>query len=153
MNINKAYNFKKVTPQVTCSGTLKNVNLQSLSDEAYEVVINLLPDDSEYAVNGEKQSFEKSGIHYVYIPVDWDQPKHSDFVNFESAMDAIKGKKVHIHCAANFRVTAFYSIYAFKNQGWSRTESDEFIASIWQISDHPVWDKFVSNYVSNTQTN
>ena len=149
MNIKNAYNFKEVNEQVSCSGTLKKVNLQSLSDEGYEVVINLLPDDSEYAVSGEKRDFEKSGILYVYIPVDWDEPKHTDFEIFESEMNAIRGKKVHIHCAANFRVTAFYSIYALKNQGWSKTELSEFIASIWQLSEYPVWDKFVSSYLRN----
>ena len=148
MNIRKAYNFKEVNELVSCSGTLKKVNLQSLADEGYEVVTNLLPDDSEYAVNGEKGDLEKSGIRYVYIPVDWDEPKHSDFEIFESEMNAITGKKVHIHCAANYRVTAFYSIYAFKNKGWSKAEVSEFIASVWQISEYPVWNKFVSAYVN-----
>jgi len=136
---------------VTCSGTLKKVNLQSLFDEGYKAVINLLPDDSEYAVEGEKRAFEESGIHYVYIPVDWDEPKHSDFETFESELKAIEGKKVHIHCAANFRVTAFYSIYAFRNRGWSKTELSGFVGSIWQLSEYPVWEKFVSGYINKTQ--
>lgn len=151
MNIKKAYNFKEINELVSCSGTLRKVDLRSLSDEGYEVVINLLPDDSEYAVIDEKRDFEKSGIRYVYIPVDWDEPKNSDFESFESEMDAAKGKKVHIHCAANFRVTAFYSIYAFRNQDWSNTELSEFIGSIWQLSEYPVWDKFVSAYVNDIQ--
>ena len=92
MNIKKAYNFKEVNELVSCSGTLRKINLQSLSDEGYDVVINLLPDDSEYAVKDEKRDFEQSGIRYVYIPVDWDQPKNSDFEAFESEMDAIKGR-------------------------------------------------------------
>jgi len=148
MNIKKAYNFKKVNGLVTCSGTLKGVNLQSLSDEGYEVVINLLPDESEYAVKGEKGDFERSGVRYVYIPVEWDKPKYSDFEAFEAEMNAITGKKVHIHCAANFRVSAFYSIYAFKNLGWSKTEAEEFISSIWQLAEYPGWSSFVSHYVN-----
>ena len=147
MNIRKAYNFKEVNPQLSCSGMLRKVNLQSLSEEGYEVVINLLPDDSEYAVEGEKAAFEKSGIYYVHIPVDWDEPKQSEFETFESELKAVEGKKVHIHCAANFRVTAFYAIYAFRNQDWSITELSEFIGSIWQLSEYPVWDKFVSAYI------
>lgn len=147
MNIRKAYNFKEVNERVSCSGTLADVNLRSLADDGYEVVINLLPDDTEYAVKGEQGDLERSGICYVHIPVKWSEPKHSDFEIFESEMNAIKGKKVHIHCAANFRVTAFYSIYAFKNEGWSKTEVDEFIASIWQLSEYPVWERFVTAYV------
>ena len=42
-------------------------------------------------------------------------------------------------------------IYAFKNNGWSKTELSEFIGSIWQLSEYPVWDKFVSAYVNEVQ--
>ena len=149
MNINQAYNFKKVTDRVSCSGTLKGVAMKSLSDDGYDVVINLLPDDSEYAVVAEKNELEKLGLRYEYIPVDWNEPKLSDYESFESIMDDIKDKKVHIHCAANFRVTAFYSIYAFKNQGWSKSQLNDFIGSIWQLSEYPAWTKFVSTYVND----
>ena len=148
MNIRKAYNFKEVNELVSCSGTLMKVSLQSLADENYEAVINLLPDDAEYAVQGEKNEIEGLGIQYEHIPVAWDGPGSSDFEAFESAMAAIKGKKVHIHCAANFRVTAFYAVYAFRNLGWSKTEVAEFIGSIWQLSEYPAWEKFVSDYVN-----
>lgn len=63
MNFNKAYNFKEVNELVSCSGTLKNVRLQSFLDEGYYAVINLLPDESEYAVEGEKNEFEE--LEYV----------------------------------------------------------------------------------------
>ena len=64
-------------------------------------------------------------------------------------MDDIKGKKVHIHCAANFRATAFYAIYAYRKVGWTRIKVNEFIRSIWQLSEYPVWDKFVTSYLRN----
>ncbi len=77
MNIKKAYNFKKVNELVSCSGTLKKVNLHSLLDENYDAVINLLPNDNEYAVDGEKREIEELGIDYEYIPVNWENPKKS----------------------------------------------------------------------------
>lgn len=147
MDIKNAYNFKQVNGLVSCSGTLQKVDLQSLSDAAYQSVINLLPDDNEYVIDGEKEKFENMGIQYVYIPVEWNEPKQSDFDAFAAAMDEFKDRKLHIHCAANYRVTAFYAIYAFKTLGWSQAESREFIATIWQLSDYPVWNKFVSGYI------
>jgi hypothetical protein len=53
-----------------------------------------------------------------------------------------------LHCAANFRVTAFYSLYALKHLGWTEDQAAEFRASVWQVSDYPVWEKFVSNLTS-----
>lgn len=149
MNFIKAYNFKEVNELVSCSGTLKNVRLQSFLDEGYFAVINLLPDESEYAVEEEKNELEKLGIHYIHIPIDWDKPINADFDLFELTMDDIKGKKVHIHCAANFRATAFYAIYAYRKVGWTRIKVNEFIGSIWQLSEYPVWDKFVSSYLNS----
>ena len=46
-------------------------------------------------------------------------------------MNSVKGKKVQKHCAANFRATAFYAIYARKNYAWSSIKVSEFIGSIW----------------------
>jgi len=51
--------------------------------------------------------------------------------------------KTLVHCAANFRATAFYSLYAMKHFHWSRTRAEEFRASIWRGSDFPVWEDFI----------
>ena len=147
MNINKAYNFKTVNECVTCSGTLKGVNLLSLAEAGYEVVINLLPDENEYAVKDERIIVEGQGLRYEYIPVDWDNPQQSDFESFEKILESCKEQKVHIHCAANYRVSAFYSIYAVKNLGWSKSQSEDFINSIWDRNEYPQWEAFVSDYI------
>ncbi len=48
-----------------------------------------------------------------------------------------------IHCAANFRVTAFYSLYAQKHLGWSPAQAADFRASIWAGSDYVIWNNFI----------
>ncbi len=149
MDIDEAYNFKKVDNLISCSGTIANINLQSFSDKNYNMTINLLPDDSEHARKEEKEDLEKLGIHYTHIPVIWDTPKHSDFKIFESTMSSVEGKKIHIHCAANYRASAFYALYAYKNRGWSITELNNFIASVWQLAEYPVWEKFVQELVGD----
>lgn len=106
MIIQNSYNFKQLDKFISSSGTLKNVDLKSLLTENYSVVINLLPNDSEYALEGEKENLASLGIHYVYIPIDWSEPKHSDYEAFESTMTKNDGKKLHIHCAANYRACA-----------------------------------------------
>jgi len=40
--------------------------------------------------------------------------------------------------AANYRVTAFLSLYAQKHWGWSEAEADTFRARIWAGSNHPI---------------
>jgi cell division protein FtsI/penicillin-binding protein 2 len=58
--------------------------------------------------------------------VDWEAPKLSDFEAFESVMQELPFGKTLVHCAANFRVTAFYSLYALKHLGWSEAQADAF---------------------------
>ncbi len=143
MNITKAYNFISIDELTTSSGTLIKVDLQSLLDAEYSTVINLLPNDSEYAIKNEQETFKSLNIDYTYIPVDWENPTPSDFTAFETAMIAAKNKKTHIHCAANYRASAFYGLYAYKHLGWTREQITQFTAPIWQLSDHPIWHDFV----------
>ena len=58
-------------------------------------------------------------------------------------MKQLPDGKTLIHCAANFRVTAFYSLYALRNLGWSEAQAEVFWASIWHGSDYPVWEQFI----------
>ncbi len=147
MHIKESYNFKEVDSLISCSGTFKSLNWRSLADEGYDLVINLLPERHKYAAFNEKKAIGELGIKYIFIPVDWENPLNSDYDSFESAMKLNKDKKIHIHCAANYRATGFYAIYAYKNLAWSSNKLYEFIASIWQLSDYPIWDKFISTYV------
>ncbi len=149
MNITEAYNYKAVNEQVSCSGTLKGINLQSLGDSDYKVIINLLPDDDEYAVTDEKNIIESLGIGYEYIPVDWDNPKGSDFEAFQAVLSSYKDQKIHIHCGANYRASAFYSLYAVKHLGWSTAEAEEFISTIWDKNKYLKWEKFITDLLKD----
>ena len=143
MNITKAYNFININERVSSSGLIITVDLQSFVDEGYDCVINLLPDSNEHAREGEKESFATLGIDYHYIPVDWEAPTKANFKAFETAMLATQDKKLHIHCAANYRATAFYGIYAHKHFSWSTDKINEFTDEVWALSDYPVWRTFV----------
>lgn len=47
-------------------------------------------------------------------------------------MDGLRSKKVLVHCAANFRVTAFFSLYAMKREGWTAEQGNQLISRIWE---------------------
>jgi protein tyrosine phosphatase (PTP) superfamily phosphohydrolase (DUF442 family) len=108
-------------------------------------VINLLPDSYEHAVPDEARIVREQGLDYVYIPVDFDAPTHADFEAFVDAMDARTDQQVHVHCAANFRVSAFYSLYALRNGSCTEDEADELVQSIWNPADFPAWHAFIAS--------
>lgn len=147
MSVNQAYNFKQISSSVTTAGVLTNQQLEKLGSEGYEVVVCLLPSDSEYAVNDERSIVEKQDIKYVYIPVDFAAPTEEDYQKFAAEVTGLSGKKAILHCAANYRVTAFYAIYANQELGWSKNQAWELISSIWDISEYPVWNEFVASRI------
>ena len=147
MNEDQIYNFREIDEKVSTSGLLNELQLSELSSSGYEMVINLLPNETEYAVKNEKEIVEAQGIEYRYIPVDFENPKEQDYYSFVNAIRSGEGKKILIHCAANFRVTAFFGIYAYEHLGWSSSKALELIASVWKPEEHSPWEMFISNYI------
>ncbi len=144
MNIEASYNFRRINDRLTTSGFVRADGLRSLASQGYEVVVNLLPDASEYATAGERDIVESQSIQYIYIPVDFKQPTQSDFALFSDAMDRIDGRKTHVHCAANWRVSAFFSLYQVSRGRWTAGQASEFIMGVWQPAEHAGWPEFIS---------
>ncbi|MBE7564258.1 protein tyrosine phosphatase family protein [Acidithiobacillus sp. HP-6] len=142
MDIEASYNFRRITERLTTSGIVHPDGLKALRGQGYEVVVNLLPDTSEYAIPYERDTVESQGIEYIYIPVDFKRPTSSNFLQFSEALDRVHEKKVHVHCAANYRVSAFCSLYLVSRDRWGAEQAMEFIRSIWQPTEHPGWSEF-----------
>ncbi|MGH8175864.1 MAG: protein tyrosine phosphatase family protein [Steroidobacter sp.] len=137
------HNYRKVDDQIITGGQPKEEHLQAAAAEGFKHVINLATINPRYSLADEEGLVRSLGMTYHHIPVDWGQPTDADFEAFEGVMNVVDGDKTLIHCAANFRVTAFYSLYAMKRLGWSQAKAEEFRSSIWRGSDHPVWEEFI----------
>ena len=143
MSIEKAYNYRAVSEALLTAGRVEPEQLAELAGEGVEVVINLLPDSSQYAVQDERTLVERQGIEYQYLPVDFASPTLNDYKQFRQLMAAAGDRKLLIHCAANYRVSAFYSRYAIETGRWSPAEADAFMLSIWQPTEHLPWPQWL----------
>lgn len=137
------FNYRQVNDQVATGGQPTEEQLRSVAQEGYSAVINLAPTNARLALPDEAGLVHALGMTYYHIPVAWDNPTPADFDAFEQALGQTGERKTFIHCVANFRVTAFYALYALKNLGWSAAETEAFRAPIWQGSDYPVWEDFI----------
>jgi protein tyrosine phosphatase (PTP) superfamily phosphohydrolase (DUF442 family) len=147
MRVSQAYNFRVIDEATSTSGLLSEEQLSVLRKDGYEAVINLLPHDNRHAVKNEQSIVAGQGVDYFYIPVNFEVPTEHDYADFVRAMKSCREKKVLIHCAANYRVSAFYAIYAFEYLGWSAEQAREHIASLWCPAEHPPWGQFISRYI------
>jgi protein tyrosine phosphatase (PTP) superfamily phosphohydrolase (DUF442 family) len=145
MSIEDIYHYRKVDDQLITGGQPTEEQLRAVAERGFGIVINLAPISPRYALDDEPGLVQSLGMQYHHIPVDWDNPTASDFSAFEALMQSQPAGKTFIHCAANFRVTAFYSLYAQKHLGWSKDQADTFRASIWQGSDYPIWEAFIGD--------
>lgn len=151
MGTQEIYNYRKVDDDVITGGQPLEEQLQAAAQEGFKTVINLAPHNSRNSLPDEAGLVKSLGMTYTYIPVDWGKPTEQDFEAFESAMQQRPEGKTLIHCQANFRVTAFYSLYALKNLGWSAEQAEKFRASIWMGSDYPTWDEFISDMTAKIE--
>lgn len=126
------YNFVQIDERVGTAGQPKPEQFAGLRDEGYQVVINLAPYDHDFGgFEDEPAVVEGLGMTYHHLPVEWAKPTLADFNAFAAIMQSTADKKVLVHCAANMRVTAFYSLYAMKHENWSVAQADALVAEIW----------------------
>src|SRR5262249_581609 len=78
------------------------------SGSSAEAKIERVMADHEKALPDEAASVSRLGMTYTHIPVDFQKPTNGDFGQFCSAMEQIKELPVHVHCIANYRVSAFF---------------------------------------------
>ena len=137
------YNYRKVNDRISTGGQPTEEQLRAAAAEGFTTIINLATIDPDRSLADEGGLVRSLGLTYHHIPVKWDNPQAADFAAFEAVMQDSAEEKVLIHCAANFRVTAFYGLYAMRHLGWTEAQADEFRASIWAGSDYPIWEKFI----------
>jgi protein tyrosine phosphatase (PTP) superfamily phosphohydrolase (DUF442 family) len=104
-------------------------------------VVNLALHTHEKALPDEAASISRLGMTYVHIPVDFQNPTEQDFQQFCTVMEQFKDVPVHVHCIANYRVSAFFYRYHRDVLGMDDAKARADMEAVW----HPegVWADFV----------
>lgn len=152
MSTSEIYNYIKVNENLITGGQPTAEQLKSAAAEGFVIVINLATINPRYSLEDEAGLVDSLGMTYYHIPVDWENPEEGDFLAFERLLAHLPAGKTIIHCAANFRVTAFYSLYAEKHLGWSAEQAEEFRAQIWKGSSYTVWESFIRRMRSRLES-
>jgi len=139
------YNFKQVSDLLACAGQPREGQLQSIADDGYKVVINLGLADGKYALADEAASVAKLGLTYHHLPIIFDDPQLSELIDFIRLMNEYSHQKTFVHCAANYRASAFTGLYLFSADILNQDEMQDFIEEIWQPDG--IWQQFIDNAV------
>jgi uncharacterized protein (TIGR01244 family) len=144
MSIQEIKNYCTVNELLSLGGQPTEDELKSLARDGVKVVINLATINPRYSLADEAGSTRALGMTYYHIPVEWGNPTAGDFESFENVFRQLSSQKMFVHCAANFRASAFYALYALKHLGWSDAQADALMAPIWDGSSYPIWDNFIN---------
>lgn len=109
--MNKILNYVKINELISTSGQPKIEELELIANEGFEVVINLAVPTTSNALENEDKIVSSLNMSYIHIPVDFENPKLSDLKLFLNILQALGANKVWIHCAKNYRVSAFMYVY------------------------------------------
>lgn len=135
-------NFRRADDRLITCGQPTEEQLASARAAGVEVIINLaLHDDPRYSLADERGSVEALGMAYVHIPVQFAAPTEADLLAFFDAMDSARERHVLVHCAANYRVTAFLGLYRRLRQGWPTEDAFQLMDTVWKPD--AVWVRFI----------
>jgi uncharacterized damage-inducible protein DinB/protein tyrosine phosphatase (PTP) superfamily phosphohydrolase (DUF442 family) len=134
-------NFLAVDPRLATGGQPTEAQLGALARAGYQVVINLGLLDPRYCLPDEAALVAGLGLAYHHVPVQFDAPAAADFDRFAALMDGCREQRTFVHCAANYRVSAFVALYGERRFGWTRAEADAHIRRLWE--PNATWQAFL----------
>jgi len=123
--------FVGVDAALATAGQPNVAELGEVAASGFEVVVNLGLLDPRYCLADEAGTVRTLGLEYHHVPVEFGAPTVEDFLQFRAVMQASRGKRTFVHCAANYRVSCFVALYGEAELGWSRAEADAHVARVW----------------------
>ena len=135
------FNWLRLDERITTSGQPTEAELAAIQALGVRHIVNLGLHSHEKALPDEAATVGRLGMTYIHTPVDFQNPAETDFSRFCETMAQLDDVPVHVHCIANYRVSAFFFRYRRAvlgmNDGTARIDLDR----IWQPEG--VWAEFV----------
>ncbi|WP_419769953.1 MAG: protein tyrosine phosphatase family protein [Candidatus Marinarcus sp.] len=140
-------NYIKIDEKISTSGQPTQEEFERIASNGFAVVINLALSSAANAVENEDVIVKNLGMNYIHIPVDFENPTLSDLKIFMDIMVALNEKKVWVHCAKNYRVSAFMYVY---HKYILRTPFEEINLSLFEEwSPNAKWQELMKAELQN----
>jgi protein tyrosine phosphatase (PTP) superfamily phosphohydrolase (DUF442 family) len=144
-------NFLALSETLLTGGMPQPEHLADAAQRGVELVINLAPHTVPDAIPDEPGLVSSLGMRYINIPVVWKTPTQDGLDRFMDVMDENKGKKILVHCQANFRATAFVAMYRILRQGWEPQDALADMHHIWDEEEYPIWKMFIDDTLQSSR--
>jgi protein tyrosine phosphatase (PTP) superfamily phosphohydrolase (DUF442 family) len=123
------------------SGQPKAEEFALIAAAGYQTVINLATPASPNAVANEAEIVKQAGMTYIPIPVIWENPRVEQFEQYVQTLNALKDRKVYLHCALNWRASCFTFLYRVIYCQINAEQAWWDLKSVWEPDE--TWNKFI----------
>lgn len=144
--LQKLRNFRRFDALTAGSGQPTEEQFREVAASGVRCVINLALPTSTYALPDERSVVTALGMEYVHLPVNFEQPGVDDYRKFEAEMDRRRGQCLLVHCAMNFRVSAFMAVYRVRRAGVDRKQALQDMRSVWEPD--PAWRQLIETLLA-----
>jgi len=112
-----------------------------MAEQGYEAVVNLgCPEDSVYLAE-EDALVTAAGMRYLHLPIAFDNPTFADYELLRDLLNALYPRKVWLHCAKNYRVSAMIFLYNVIERSVPIPEARARMHRIWRPDE--LWQAFL----------
>lgn len=138
-------NFFLITETVGTAGQPTRAQFSAVKNADFSAVVNLNVSNSENALPEEGDIISSLGMKYIHIPVPWDAPSVSHLKQFFAVIDTMEaaGDKVFVHCAANYRVSAFMYKYLTLRKNFSPADATSPVLKKWLPEMDDNWKSII----------
>jgi len=149
MSIEKIKHYLVVSEHIASSGQPRANQFDAIAAAGYQVVINLAMLNSMNAVADEQRIVTELNMVYLPIPVPFNEPTVQHLQAFFKAMQNAREQKIWVHCALNYRASAFLYHYHRLVLGQSENEAKKAMFPSWQ--PNAVWQQFLNITANEVQ--
>lgn len=135
------YNWLRLDERITTSGQPSVTQLAEIAALGVRHVVNLGLHTHEKALPDEAGTVAALGMRYIHIPVDFQNPTDQDFETFCTTLESLGDVPVHVHCIANFRVSALFYRYRRDVLGMNEAAARAEMHKLWEPAG--VWADFI----------
>ena len=105
--------------------------LGTLRAQGFEAVIYLAPPTVSDAVRDEPLIVARQGLIWANLPIPFGSPADGDFDAFAALLQALRGKKVLVHCQVNMRASTLTFLYRTLVEGVEPAQAWEAVSKVW----------------------
>ena len=134
-------NYIPINENLASSGQPNPMQFDAIAEAGFKYVINLAMHDSTDALYEEGGLVSEAGMNYFHIPVPFDAPTVEHLKLFLNLMTMLKDEKIWVHCAYNWRASAF--IYHYQHSVLNIAPETIEMPILEQWKPNKIWQTFL----------